>query len=74
MQTCKKCKQEMVPKVNMAGDVADILRRVAADAEFMRWSCPNCKAEREAPMKPDDVKQVRNYVRKQKKKWWQFWI
>ena len=74
MQSCKHCNKEMVPKISLEGDMATILKRLSADAHSMRWSCPACHAEREAPLKAADIEQVKSYVRRQKKAWWQFWI
>ncbi len=74
MQTCKKCRQPMVPTVDLNGDVASILRKFASEAELMRWNCPGCGAERGEPLRKGDIEQIKAYVRRQKRKWWQFWI
>jgi hypothetical protein len=73
MQSCKKCRKQMEPQINLDGKVADILRKFATETE-MRWSCPGCGAVRGSPLKPSDIADVAAYVRRQKKKWWQFWV
>jgi DNA-directed RNA polymerase subunit M/transcription elongation factor TFIIS len=74
MQTCSKCKANMAPKVKLDGELAQILARLAAEAEEICWTCPKCGLERVARMKKSDVAEVTAYIRRQKKKWWQFWI
>jgi len=74
MQTCKKCRKKMVPKIELNGEVAEILRKFATQVDDMRWTCPSCGAERASPLKASEVEEVKTYVRRQKKKWWQFWI
>jgi hypothetical protein len=64
----------MGPKVNMDGDVAEILGRLAADAEMVIWRCDDCGIERGAKMGQGDVAQAKAYILRKKKKWWQFWI
>jgi hypothetical protein len=64
----------MVPKVSLDGTVAEVLRRVSVEADQLRWSCPKCGIERGVPLKAADIEAVKDYVRKQKKQWWQFWI
>lgn len=74
MQSCKHCNKEMVPKISLEGDVPTILKRLSSQTDSMRWSCPGCGAERAAPLKAADIDQVKSYIRRQKKQWWQFWI
>jgi DNA-directed RNA polymerase subunit RPC12/RpoP len=75
MPKCSKCGKNMDPKLDLTGDVAEILRVVAREADTMRWRCPGCGLERGQPLKSaDDVKHVESYVRRMKKQWWQFWI
>ena len=74
MQSCNRCKKKMIPKISVEGSMEDILKRVSAETDVMRWSCPGCGAERAAALRADDVADVKAYIRRQKKQWWQFWI
>ena len=74
MQSCSKCGKKMVPVVNLNGSVSEILKELAKETQTMRWSCPDCNIERGAPLKASEIEEVKSYIRRQKKQWWQFWI
>ena len=74
MPNCSKCREKMVPKIDLTGSVADILTKLSHQTSDMRWSCQRCGIDRAAPLRADDVADVKAYVRRKKKKWWQFWI
>jgi RNase P subunit RPR2 len=74
MQRCNKCREPMVPKIDLTGEIGDILRRVSVQTDMLVWNCPGCGIERGAPLKKGDVADVTAYIRRQKKQWWQFWI
>jgi DNA-directed RNA polymerase subunit RPC12/RpoP len=74
MPKCSKCGQKMAPKIKLDGAVADILKSLSQDTETMQWSCEACGIQRAAPLKPGDVEDVKAYIRRKKKKWWQFWV
>ncbi|MBY0525083.1 MAG: hypothetical protein K2R98_16885 [Gemmataceae bacterium] len=74
MQTCSKCRGKMDPKIDLEGDMASILRRYANEVENMRWTCPKCGIERGAKLRGSEIEELKSYIRRKKKQWWQFWI
>jgi hypothetical protein len=74
MPNCGKCGKKMDPEIDMTGDVAAVLKRLSSNVEDVRWKCEKCGTSRSGPLRSNDVDDVRSYVRRQKKQWWQFWI
>ena len=75
MPNCSKCGQSMNPKdLDLTGDVPIILKKLSFHTGDLHWKCESCGLERSAPMRSTDVADVKAYVRRMKKKWWQFWI
>jgi hypothetical protein len=74
MQTCNKCGGEMEPKVNLNLDAQQIFHQLATESNQMIWSCPRCGIERAAKLKASEVDEIKAFVRRKKKQWWQFWI
>jgi hypothetical protein len=74
MPKCSKCGEKMAPKISLDGDVATILKKLSQETDSLRWTCDACGIERVAPLKANDIADVKAYIRRQKKQWWQFWI
>lgn len=74
MQRCNKCRKPMEPKIDLTGETTEILRRLSTQTDQMVWNCPGCGIERGAPLKKGDVAEVAAFIRRQKKRWWEFWI
>jgi hypothetical protein len=64
----------MAPKIDLNGDMAKILERLSHETDSLNWKCADCNIERTAPLKAADIADVKAYIRRQKKQWWQFWI
>ena len=74
MQSCNRCNKKMDPQISLEGDIPTILKRLSSNTDSVRWKCPGCGAERAAAMRSGDIEDVKAYIRRQKKQWWQFWI
>jgi hypothetical protein len=74
MPNCRKCGKKLVPDIDLKGETAEILARLAREADVMRWKCSGCGAAAVEGLRADEVAEVRSYIRRQKKQWWQFWI
>ena len=74
MPNCSKCGKKMDPEIDLTGDMPAILKRLSNNTEEVRWKCERCGIARAGPLRSADVPDVKAYVRRQKKQWWQFWI
>jgi hypothetical protein len=64
----------MTPKISLEGDMPTILKNLSHETDSLQWGCDPCGTQRAAPLKPEDIPDVKAYIRRQKKQWWQFWI
>jgi hypothetical protein len=64
----------MEPDIDLTGDTPAILKRLSYETRDLHWKCESCGLERGAPLRGTDVADVKAYIQRKKKKWWQFWI
>jgi hypothetical protein len=64
----------MEPEIDLSGDMAGILKKLSYETRDLHWKCESCGMERGAPMRASDIDDVKAYIRRKKKAWWQFWI
>jgi hypothetical protein len=64
----------MDPDIDVDGEMAAIMAELARKADAMTWKCPRCGITSMQPMRSKEVDEVKAFVRRKKKKWWQFWI
>lgn len=68
---CSQCGSATRPATD---EERQIYGGVAALPGLMTWKCTKCSSSFVRPLEPQQVEPLKEYVRKQQKRWWQFWV